>query len=140
MKDGIVVLSMLLGAVIILSNFTIRLDAAKSFHTPEELEALKMMTPIGPGKYFHPSTSCRGCHGFDTLYAANIDENGNDVNLFDHWESTMLAFSAKDPLWRAKVSHEITVNPAHALELQTKCTSCHPPMGHYTAIYHGATS
>ncbi len=142
MKKSIWVLSILLVTVLFLSNFTIKLDAAKPFHTPEELASLEFLTqvPIGPGEYFQPSSSCRGCHGFDTLMQANIDENGMDVNLFDRWESTMMAFSAKDPLWRAKVSHEILINPNHALGLQTKCTSCHAPMGHYNAIYGGATS
>jgi len=142
MKKSLAVLSVLLGSVLLLSNFTIRMDAAKPFHTPAELASLKSFaqTPIGPGEYFLPSSSCQGCHGFDTLFLANIDENGMDVNLFDRWESSMMAFSAKDPLWRAKVSHEIMINPGHADELQTSCTSCHAPMGHYTAIYGGATS
>jgi hypothetical protein len=139
MKRPLIVLLLLGGVVLALANFTIPTDAAKPFHTPEEL-AYFAQIPIGPGEYFQPSSSCRGCHGSDSLGQANVDENGMDVNLFDRWQSTMMAFSAKDPLWRAKVSHEILVNPAHATGLQTKCTSCHAPMGHYTAIYHGATS
>jgi len=142
MKKSFWVLSMLMVTVLFLSNFTLKMDVTQPFHTPEELASLKLLsqTPIGPGEYFQPSASCKGCHGFDTLGLSNIDENGMDVNLFDHWESTMMAFAAKDPFWRAKVSHEIMINPAHALGLQTKCTSCHAPMGHYTAIYGGATS
>ncbi len=132
-------LSVLGGAILLLSNFTMKVDIAQPFHTPEELEALKLQlqTPIGPGEYFQPSSSCQGCHGYDTLMQANIDENGMDVNLFDRWASSMMAFAAKDPFWRAKVNHEIMVNPAHAVGLQTKCTSCHAPMGHYTALYGG---
>jgi len=142
MKKSLLVLSLLAGLVILLSNFTIRMDSAKPFHTPEELAAFQNFSqiPIGPGEYFQPSESCRGCHGFDTLMQANIDENGMDVNLFDRWESSMMAFSAKDPLWRAKVSHEILINPAHSNVLQTKCTSCHAPMGHYNAMFGGATT
>jgi hypothetical protein len=142
MKNSLLVLGVLCSLILILSNFTIKMDAAQPFHTPQELAIIqhRMQTPIGPGEYFQPSSSCRGCHGFDTLGFANVDENGIDVNLFDRWQSTMMALSAKDPLWRAKVSQEILINPAHALGLQTKCTSCHAPMGHYNAIYHGATS
>jgi hypothetical protein len=142
MKKSLLVLLSLLSVVFFLSNFTIKLDPVKSYHTQEELELIhsKMQIPIGPGEYFQPSESCRGCHGYDTLMQANIDENGNDVNLFDRWEASMMAFSAKDPFWRAKVSHEILTNPAHSNILQTKCTSCHAPMGHYNAIYGGATS
>jgi hypothetical protein len=74
------------------------------------------------------------------LGIASVDDDGIDINLYDDWQTTMMANSARDPLWRAKVSHEILVNPAHATELQTQCTSCHAPMGHFTAIYKGATS
>jgi len=137
----ILVLSGLLVTVLLMSNFTVREDVAKPFHSQEELEVFQNManTPLVPGQYFLTSLSCKGCHGYDTLMQANIDENGNDVNLFDRWEGSMMALSAKDPLWRAKVSHESLVNPAHSNALETKCTSCHAPMGHYDAIYGGAT-
>lgn len=115
-------------------------DAKASFHTPLEIAAFKvrLMSPIGPGEYFLRAEHCKGCHGLDSAGQANIDESGNSVNLFDHWQSTMMANSGRDPLWRAKVSHEILVNPAHAAELQDKCTSCHAPMGRYTKFFHGA--
>lgn len=117
-----------------------RFDSKYYFHTDDErlyFETHKTMSPIGPGDYFLPSTSCKGCHGSDSAGVANINEDGEDVNLFDHWESTMMANSARDPLWRAKVSHEILVNPAHTNDLQNTCTSCHAPMGKYTSFYHG---
>jgi hypothetical protein len=116
-----------------------QLDSKKHFHTKAELDSFegKIMSPIGPGEYFQLAFSCKGCHGIDSAGIANINEDGEDVNLFDHWESTMMANSARDPLWRAKVSHEILVNPAHSAVLQDKCTSCHAPMGRYTAFYHG---
>ncbi len=114
----------------------------KSFHSEKEKALLHELAvnPIDSGQYFLHSKECRTCHGFDSTYYANVNANGESVNVFDDWESSMMANSAKDPLWRAKVSQEILINPAHALGLQTKCTSCHAPMGHYTAIYHGATS
>src|SRR6185436_6048330 len=116
-----------------------QLDSKQYFHTKEERDyfAGKIMSPIGPGEYFQLASSCYGCHGPDSAGIANLNEDGEDVNLFDHWQSTMMANSARDPLWRAKVSHEILVNPAHANELQNKCTECHAPMGRYTAFYHG---
>ena len=39
-----------------------------------------------------------------------VDEDGVDVNVTDDWRSTMMANSAHDPFWRAKVSHEVQVN------------------------------
>ncbi len=113
-------------------------EAKASFHTPKEIAAFKnQINVIGAGEYFLHSSHCRGCHGFDSAGVANIDENGHSVNLFDHWQSTMMANSARDPLWRAKVSHEILIDPSHATTLQDNCTSCHAPMGKYTSLFHG---
>lgn len=110
------------------------------FHTQSQLDAYKGIptrAPIAPGEYFLPSSSCRGCHGYDSAQVANINEAGEDVNLVDRWESSMMALSAKDPFWKAKVTHEITVNPAHAGVLQNKCLDCHAPMGAYTSQFKG---
>lgn len=85
---------------------------------------------------FPTSKSCNGCHGHDPNMVAFITSSGEDVNIYDDWRSTMMANSAKDPFWRAKVSHEILVNPSHSNELQDKCTSCHAPAGHYQAKLH----
>lgn len=110
------------------------------FHTEEQLLSYKGLgkrAPIAAGEFFLPSGSCRGCHGYDSAHLANINEAGEDINLVDRWESSMMALSARDPFWRAKVSQEITINPGHAAALQDKCTSCHAPMGRYTSLYHG---
>lgn len=106
-------------------------------------EALKYShnrNPIDSGQYFIGSNVCNGCHGYDSAHLANHDANGNDVNVYDDWRSTMMANAARDPFFHAKVSHEITVNPSHAIELQLKCLDCHAPMGTFTARFHGASS
>lgn len=113
---------------------------AKKFHTQSQLDAYRGIptrAPIAPGEYFLPSSSCRGCHGYDSAQVSNINEAGEDVNLVERWESSMMALSAKDPFWKAKVTHEITVNPAHAGPLQNKCLDCHAPMGAYTSQFKG---
>jgi hypothetical protein len=110
------------------------------YHTPEQIEAYEdtlKRAPIAAGQYFLPSSSCGGCHGFDSTQASSVDEAGNDVNLFDRWESTMMALSAKDPFWKAKVRQEIMINPGHAGDLQNRCLDCHAPLGSYTSKYHG---
>lgn len=81
--------------------------------------------------YFVGSGHCNGCHGHDPLGIAMITQDGWDVNVSDHWRSSMMANSARDPYWRAKVSHEVLVNPDHQAILEDKCTSCHAPMGHF---------
>jgi hypothetical protein len=110
------------------------------YHTIEQIEAFKdtmLRAPIAAGEYFLPSSSCRGCHGYDSAHVSNIDEAGNDVNLVNRWESSMMALSAKDPFWKAKVRQEILINPGHAGLLQNKCLDCHAPLGSYTSKYHG---
>ena len=123
----------------------------KPFHPPEELEFLKLhwqdlfkpnstprsphsgMLPIDSNILFPTAKTCGGCHGHDPLGFAMITSSGEDVNVYDDWRSTMMANAARDPFWRAKVTHEILINPAHSLQLQDKCTSCHAPAGHYQA-------
>ena len=108
------------------------------FHSDHQVQMFRMMEPIQDGEYFLGSAVCQGCHGRDVLQGtANTDANGNDVNLYDDWQATMMALSAKDPLWRAKLSEEIEATPSHSAFLQNKCTSCHAPMGHYTAYFKG---
>ena len=128
------------------------LNKKSLFHTAAELAYFLQYSPhatnaaAGPGGplqipidsniLFPTGKVCGGCHGYDPLQNASITTSGVDVNVYDDWRSTMMANSAKDPFWRAKVSHEILVNPSHALEIQDKCTSCHAPAGHYQAKLH----
>ncbi|MEQ1743952.1 MAG: hypothetical protein ABMA02_00880 [Saprospiraceae bacterium] len=116
---------------------------AKPFHNPTELKVLRSHfskaqaaageLPIDSSVIFLTAKTCGGCHGFDPTGFASVNNSGEDVNVYDDWGSTMMANAAKDPFWRAKVSHEILINPSHSLALQDKCTSCHAPTGHYQA-------
>ncbi len=113
---------------------------SSAFHTPEELQRLQFLlhtATIDSTQYFPTSTLCITCHSYDPEGYALVDGSGNDVNMSDDWRATMMANSAKDPFWRAKVSHEILLNPDHSLETQDKCNSCHAPMGHFTAHLKG---
>jgi len=127
------------------TNSLINMEEPKdsSFHTKKEKEVLNKIlsdrSVLEPGQYFHNSQLCGTCHGYDPTGISSHDSHGNDVNLYDDWRSSMMGLSAKDPFWRAKVSHEILVNPGISLEIQNKCTSCHAPQGHYTAMFNGQT-
>lgn len=104
------------------------------YHSEAELEAYDRSAglPFAENTYFKTSGKCEGCHGHDpTGFAGYTQESGVDVNVVDHWRSTMMANSARDPFWRAKVSHEVQVNPAHQAGLEDKCTSCHAPAGRH---------
>ncbi len=115
-------------------------NKVQAFHTAEELKFYHHMASLASfdsSQYFPTQSLCGGCHGFDLDGFASVDVDGVDVNVYDDWRTTMMANSAKDPFWRAKVSHESLINPAHATALETKCTSCHAPMGNYTSRYRG---
>lgn len=127
--------------VALTSSTTLRKElrrADKPYHSFLDMAIYDARSILGNGDYFLTSENCKGCHGKDILYnAANIDPQGNDVNVYDDWQATMMALSSKDPLWRAKVSHEVQTFPAHSSSIQNTCTSCHAPMGHFTAFFRG---
>lgn len=125
-------------AILVIALLPIHQEA-HAFHTDAEREMLLQMMLHGQDSFdiFPLASACSGCHGYDSSQYALVDFFGNDVNMHDQWSATLMANSAKDPFWRAKVSHEILANPALSEKIQTKCTSCHAPMGHYTAILRG---
>ncbi len=136
------ILASLVGTVVLFVAWTEgKLTKAHAHHTPEELRDFRdgLDLPTDGNQYFKGSGTCNGCHGLDNVppVFANHTQAGVDVNPTDQWRSTMMANSAKDPFWRAKVSHEVAVNPAHQAALEDKCTSCHAPMGRYAEFYSG---
>lgn len=131
------VLALLLGTVALSVSWTTgKVPVAKAYHTPAELASYRgggsaFPLPMGGDNYFKPSGNCEGCHGHDPTGYAMVTADGVDVNVVDDWRSTMMANAAHDPFWRAKVSHEVLVNPAHQAALETKCTKCHAPAGNF---------
>jgi hypothetical protein len=114
---------------------------ADKFHSASEMKAIRAhfmpegsnLLTIDSSILFPVARTCGGCHGFDPNGFALVTNDGQDVNIYDDWRSTMMANSARDPFWRAKVSQELLANPSHAEDLENKCTSCHAPAGHYQA-------
>ena len=146
MKYTLGVLFVLAGLVMFVAMAPEEKNNPGRFHSEQELGFYRKALNISASSlidsneiFLHPS-ACRGCHGYDSLHIANIDAQGNDVNLYDDWETSMMGLSGVDPLWKAKVSQEILTNPSHANDLQLLCTRCHAPMGHFTAMYHGQSS
>lgn len=122
------------------------ITSRNTYHSEADLAYFKQIWAHPPvltvdsTQLFPTKTDCEGCHGFDVNGTALVDGEGNDVNMTDDWQTSMMANSAKDPFWRAKVTHETLFHPDYAEETETKCTACHAPQGHYTAILRGATS
>ncbi len=134
-----VVFTFLMGIAFILTIAWQINDHARPYHHTEG-EIVKMLNgnlPIYDNGIFVGSGRCAGCHGIDPVGFANVTAEGEMVNPTENWRGTMMANSAKDPFWRAKVSHETSVNPGHAQDLVNKCTSCHAPIGLYTNIISG---
>ena len=132
--------------VLISGSFRPRHFHSESFHSRAFMSAYGGL-PDTSNALFTGSGKCAGCHGTDPNHFANVVgqtypavpmPNGHDVNPTDQWRSSLMANSAKDPFWRAKVAHEVAINPSHQLELEDKCTSCHAPLGHFNAHHLGA--
>ena len=127
-------------AVLVLSAAYSREAKPMQYHSQDEVVQMMMSVtglPVGDNGYFTGSGKCAGCHGIDPVGNANMTAEGVHISPTEDWRATMMANSAKDPLWRAKVAHETSVNPAHAQELVNKCTSCHAPAGCYSHLMMG---
>lgn len=131
MRKKTIVLGSAVLLVLLLSAWDFAMRPMLGPHGRLELSLLRSADslPVLVGTYFTTAGRCAGCHGRDLLGQASIDAQGRDVNVVDDWRSTMMANSARDPFWRAKVRHESLVNPAHADALQNKCLGCHAPLG-----------
>ena len=137
------VTALIMSVIMLVALAPVENQTEARFHSLAELKVFRAskshnFMDIDSSLLFTTGKVCGGCHGHDINNYALLDEGGNDVNIYDDWRATMMANSAKDPFWRAKVSHEVLTNPAHQLELETKCTSCHAPAGNQAAMLHGA--
>ena len=78
------------------------------------------------GDFFSGAGQCSDCHNDLT------DELGNDVSIVRDWSTSMMANSARDPYWIAKVAAEVQRNPSLADEIDDTCSRCHAPMANDT--------
>ena len=126
------VLLALTGMVLLFTAWT---DATRPGHGPHSDLDLLVYRSADPdlvvmySSYFATAGRCAGCHGHDSTALASVDASGRDVNVADDWRSTMMANSARDPFFRAKLEHEVLVNPGHQGAIEGKCLSCHAPLG-----------
>jgi hypothetical protein len=84
--------------------------------------------------HFIGSDNCALCH--DGLR----DAAGADVSIVVDWQATMMANSARDPLWRAKVASEVKRNPHLQEEIESTCARCHVPMANVEAEFANVSS
>lgn len=139
-SQSFIVFALLTGTCFLMNSFSSIQPG--QFHSDKEHQLLRHLLrnlPVQVNTYFAGSGLCNGCHGHDPNGLAGFDSTGVDINVADDWAGTMMANSAKDPLWRAKVSHEILVNPTHQDDIENTCTRCHAPLGKFDAHYSGIT-
>jgi hypothetical protein len=79
---------------------------------------------------FAGSGVCARCH-------EGLFENNVDVSPVTLWRSTMMANAAKDPLWRAKVSREVSEFPNLQAAIEQKCIMCHAPVLYKQSVFDG---
>lgn len=77
---------------------------------------------------FATSGACAMCHSSSENATAMRSPTGKSLAPFDLWQATMMANSARDPLWRAVVSAEVAATPSRKSEIEAKCLRCHAPM------------
>lgn len=91
-----------------------------------------------------PAALCARCHSNVDTAVSLRDAAGAAIAPFDLWQGTMMANSARDPLWRAAVAAEVAGTPAAQDAIERKCLSCHAPMatrvgiGAFDADAHGS--
>lgn len=138
----VVALSMAL-VVVFVASFTSSRGDETYQHSSSELRSFRALAEELPSTFnglFAGSGKCVACHGPDPDGLASVTLEGEDVNVVDAWRSTMMANSAKDPFWRAKIRQEALTNPGHAEEIENVCTKCHAPLGRHAMEYTGVES
>lgn len=101
-----------------------------------ELKAQLLTTQTS--NIFSGSGNCAVCHEPDAPNSsALLNSNGDDISPVTLWRSTMMANSARDPFWQAKVSAEVTAHPEYKEFIEDKCITCHSPIGSTEAHFSG---
>ena len=127
----LILITGLVGVVLLFAAWTEANRPIRGPHGRLELALFRSADtlPVVRSGYFWTSGRCAGCHGRDLLFQASIDPaSGHDVNVVNDWRSSLMANSSRDPFFRAKLDHEVLVNPAHSDAISNKCLSCHAPL------------
>ncbi len=78
--------------------------------------------------HFATGEVCAQCHSNHNNASAMRDAAGNELAPYNLWRGTMMANSARDPLWRAYVSAEILSTPRASNDIEAECMRCHTPI------------
>jgi len=109
--------------------------------TDGDLSALAVPPPSTvENGLFSTADACATCHDNADGADAMRDGRGEGVAPFDLWQGSMMANSARDPLWRTQVAAEVAATPAAAETIEAKCARCHAPMASENAVHAGSAS
>jgi hypothetical protein len=120
--------------VLVVSGCTV-LPWAKETAQPsgDASQAVGRLLIVERGEYFSASAGCASCH-------TNLkDTQGNDISIDTHWRGTMMANSARDPYFQASLRSETLQHPQYRAAIEKKCSTCHTPMAHTTAVFNQQT-
>jgi len=115
-------------------------DTGPGVTSPPEGDAADLWIPPGgahEGDVFSTAHTCALCHSNDDSADAMRDAESRPIGMTDLWQGTMMANSARDPVWRAAVAAEVAATPDAAAAIEAKCTRCHAPMGSEDAARDG---
>jgi len=82
-------------------------------------------------EFFAAAGNCVVCH------MNNFDKSGSDVSIGEYWRSTMMANAAIDPYYLAGISMNIDHFPEYGAAIESKCSTCHMPMAHFSDLFNG---
>jgi hypothetical protein len=93
-------------------------------------------TPAGPlpvsaaasTDHFATRHACADCHTASDQAWAMRDAANRDISPSTLFGSSMMANAARDPIFRAVVSAELSRAPSIAEAIENKCLTCHSPM------------
>ena len=83
------------------------------------------------GEYFSAAGECAVCH------SNLVNESGEDISMDAGWRGSMMANAARDPYYLAGVRNEVETFPEYQEAIEKKCSICHYPMAHTTALREG---
>jgi len=101
------------------------------------LVACLCIAPAGAAfdtEHFTAAATCAVCHN------GLNDATGADVSIETDWGASMMALSARDPLWQAKVASELARAPHLAEVINHECTHCHMPMAGVELDFEGESA
>lgn len=128
-RPGRLALVLIVSAGLVFAGFV---PAEGDYHSRVTHAAMRVNgLTTASGTYMGGSGLCVNCHNTDANGQSLVDAQGHDVSPVNDWRATLMANSAKDPFWKAKVRHEVLETPSLTNEIENTCTACHAPQGHF---------